>query len=375
MPSRFDASRLNTAWRLLDAWTERDEAPAACAAVGALGGELHLHAAGRRSPHDAAPAADDTIFLIASPTKPITALAVMRLAEEGRLRLSDRAAEFVPEFGTAGKDQIRLSHLLTHTSGLPDMLPENTALRRRHATLNEFLAGICQLTPDFVPGTGVQYQSTGFLVLAEVVRRVAGIPLPEFLNQHVVEPLAMCDTALGMPDAWTKSTSGRIARQNRIAEVRLGPASPPDVDQWGWNSDYWRRLGAPWGGLLSTAPDLARFALALLSLHQGEPGIIQPATLAAMTRNQLLTFPEIPERRRRCTPWGYGWQLHWPNHPHGFGDMLSPAAYGHWGATGTMFWIDPVLHIFAVLLTTAPLAEDRRLHVQFSNAVCGALHG
>ena len=92
-----------------------------------------------------------------------------------------------------------------------------------------------------------------------------------------------------------------------------------------------------------------------------------------MTANQLAPMPDVPEINRRCYPWGFGWQLNWPSHPTSFGDFLSPSSYGHWGATGTMIWIDPARDAFAVLLTTQPLGTRRRFLAEFSNVVCAAL--
>jgi CubicO group peptidase (beta-lactamase class C family) len=132
-------------------------------------------------------------------------------------------------------------------------------------------------------------------------------------------------------------------------------------------------LGAPWGGLLSTAGDLARLCQHLLRIHAGEPGIISRPTLESMTANQLARLPNVPEPDRRCRPWGYGWRLNWPNDDDSFGNFLSPAAYGHWGATGTLLWIDPAIDAFAVVLTTQPLESGNRRQAKFSNCVTSAL--
>jgi CubicO group peptidase (beta-lactamase class C family) len=381
MTRTWNAERLIGAWNLLDDWIDRDECPAASAVVGGLETPLKSHHTGRQSPRSPQPIDANAIFLIASPTKPITALAVMMLVEAGELLLVDPISKYIPTFGTHGKDKITLAHCLTHTSGLPDMLPENVELRRGHAPLKEFTERACKLAPSFLPGHAVQYQSMGILMLAEVVETVAGVPLPTFLRDRLFEPLGMLDTALGMPDGWTMpGPNGEVPRCERIAEVRT-PSEKAGSEwtwaggdnDWGWNSDYWRRLGAPWGGLLSTAEDLAKLCRHLLSIHAGGEGLISAAALAAMTSNQFTQMPSVPEVSRRCTPWALGWQLNWPHDVQTFGDLLSASAYGHWGATGTMLWIDPARDLFTVLLTTEPLEPGRRRHSRFSNAVCGAL--
>jgi CubicO group peptidase (beta-lactamase class C family) len=93
----------------------------------------------------------DRVFLLASITKPMTATAVMILSDRGQLRLKDPVHKFIPEFTGGDRDAITIRHLLTHTSGLPDMLPDNTELRRRHAPLADFVAGTCKTPLLFKP--------------------------------------------------------------------------------------------------------------------------------------------------------------------------------------------------------------------------------
>jgi CubicO group peptidase (beta-lactamase class C family) len=242
------------------------------------------------------------------------------------------------------------------------MLPENVALRASHAPLEAFVAGTCRHPLLFPPGTRVRYQSMGFAALAEVVRRVVGIPLAEFLRARLFEPLGMHDTALGASPEM----------QRRVAAIRL----PPEQEgaDWGWNSGYWLALGAPWGGLVTSPADLAR--LCLLMLGGGTLDgvrLLSPAGVRAMTANQLVGMPLVPEEDRRCRPWGLAWRLAWPGHSANFGDLLGPRAYGHWGATGTLGWIDPDAEAFALILTTQPQGDDGRFLARASNAVAAAL--
>jgi len=371
--SRFDEPGLTRADDVARGWVERDEVAAVAYAV-ATSRELYpTRAFGRQSPEpDAPPLQSDAIFLIASPTKPITAIAVMMLVEAGLLKLADPIARYVPKFARHGKRRITLMHALTHTSGLPDMLPENAALRAQQAPLEEFTERVCALKPDFDAGHKVQYQSMGVLMLAEVVQCVAGTSLGELLESRVFGPLAMHDTVLGMTPAWEQpGPSGEPAKKSRIAVVRAAAA---DAEYGGvWNSDYWRRLGAPWGGLLSTAADLTKLGQHLLTIHRGAEGIVRLATLEAMTRNWLAMMPKVPRVDRRCHPWGLGWQLNWPTHRTTFSDLLSPLAYGHWGATGTVVWIDPTRDACAVALTTQPLESGRRRLSNLNNALLGAV--
>jgi CubicO group peptidase (beta-lactamase class C family) len=101
--------------------------------------------------------------------------------------------------------------------------------------------------------------------------------------------------------------------------------------------------------------------------------VLGPATVRAMTGNQLAAMPMVPEEDRRCRPWGLGWRLNWPAHSANFGDLLGPRTYGHWGATGTLCWLDPEADAFAILLTTQPQGDDGRLLARISNLVAAAL--
>jgi CubicO group peptidase (beta-lactamase class C family) len=102
--------------------------------------------------------------------------------------------------------------------------------------------------------------------------------------------------------------------------------------------------------------------------------IFSPATVRAMTSNQLAFMSKIPEEDRRCKPWGLGWRLNWPAHSANFGDLLGPQAYGHWGSTGTVCWIDPRTDSYCILFTTQPQEPEGRFMARLSNAVCAALN-
>lgn len=319
------------------------------------------------------PLRDDAIFLIASLTKPVVAMATLLLVERGLINLNDRAVEFLPEFDAADKKTITIRHLLSHTSGLPDMLPNNRVLRTSRSSLDCFVQGTCGVTLDFPPGRGVQYQSMGYALLGEIIHRVSGHSCAEFLRRELFEPLGMHDTALGTPDDWWESTPDPPARIERIAEVRV-PEEQRGGDDWNWNSRYWRCLGAPWGGLLSTPHDLLIFCrLILCGGAYGNVRLFSPATVEAATTNQLACLPDLPEADRRTRGWGFGWRLNWPAHGSSFGDLLSERACGHWGATGTLFWIDPARDAAAVVLTTQPMTRDAPHLTRLSNLIAAAL--
>ncbi len=121
----------------------------------------------------------DSIFLLASITKPITATGVMALADRGELRLNDAVVKFIPEFNEGPRQRITIKQLLTHTSGLPDQLPENARLRQSHAPLSEFVQQAIRTPLLFEPGSRYSYQSMGLLLAAEIVQRITGTTIAD----------------------------------------------------------------------------------------------------------------------------------------------------------------------------------------------------
>lgn len=365
------AGRFSHAPRHLAAWVAAREIPAAALLVGRAGRFLTPLFFGHQADRpDARPLRDDAIFLIASITKPIVALGALQLVERGELALDDRVERYIPHFGKQGKHGITVRHLLTHTSGLPDMLPNNLELRGEQAPLSAFVEGACRLAPEFPAGRSVQYQSLGFAVLGEILYRISGLSCAAWLKQHLFDPLGMVDTALGAPDSWFEGPAPRV---ERIAELRL-PPEQLDAPHWNWNSRYWRQLGAPWGGLLTTPADLGRLAAFLLGwAPQSETQVLSRSAIATATRNQLEAMREVPADDRRCRPWGLGWRLNWPAHSANFGDLLSPGTYGHWGATGTVMWLDPAHNACCILLTTRPQEPGGEFLARISNIVAASL--
>lgn len=313
---------------------------------------------------------DDAIFLVASLTKPFVAMATMLLVDQGKLSLNERVRDLIPEMDDTPKRPMTVRHLLTHTSGLPDMLPNNRQLREQQSPFQKFLEGTLAVTLDFSPGYGVQYQSMGFVLLSEMIFRISGLRCSDFLRQKIFEPLGMHDTSLGAPDSWFGSGSPVV---DRIVEVAV-PEDQQEETDWNWNSRYWRQFGAPWGGLLTTPRDLAKWAVMMLNNGRaGDIDLFSPATIAAATTNQLHDFREVPEADRRARGWGFGWRMNWSAHVASCGDLLSKSAYGHWGATGTMLWIDPERNAAAVILSTQPFEHSGGHLSRLSNAITAAI--
>lgn len=367
----IDPARWQTALDLVRRWCEAGQVPSAALLLGRGDETLGPVLFGRQTlDPNGPPIREDAIFLIASITKPIVAMGILKLLEQGKLSLGDRVTEFIPEFGCEKKYGVTVRHLLTHTSGLPDMLANNLELRAQHATLADFVREVCRIPLDFPPGRAVQYQSMGFALLGEIIHRVSGRPCAEFLRQEFFEPLGMHDTALGAPDDWYEGSRPKVSR---IPEIRV-PAEMRDAVDWNWNSRYWRSLGAPWGGLLTTPADLGRFARMMLGGGELDgQRVLSASAVAAATRNQLEPMREVPEEDRRSKPWGLGWRLHWPAHSANFGDLLGPRTYGHWGATGTVHWLDPDNDLYFIFFTTQPQEPHGTYLARLCNAVAAAV--
>jgi CubicO group peptidase (beta-lactamase class C family) len=319
----------------------------------------------RISDESASTLCEDAIFLVASITKPVVAMGVLRLLEQGQLSLNDRIVDLLPEFDAAPRRPMTLRHLLTHTSGLPDMLPNNRKLREDNRPLSAFFEGTCAVTLDFPPGHGVQYQSMGFVLLAEIIHRISGVSCRQYVHDEILAPLQMHDSALGADESWYEGPAAKI---DRLVEVRV-PEDQQEGVEWNWNSRYWRQFGAPWGGLLARVDDIARLCHSLM----GGPSPLSPATIEQMTTNQLHAFAGVSEVDRRTRGWGLGWRLNWPTHPATFGDLLGPDVVGHWGATGTVCWADRASGTGCVILTSQPLDRGRNLLVHLSNAIVSAM--
>jgi beta-lactamase class C len=277
---------------------------------------------------------EDAIFLLASITKTMTATAVMVLADRGELQLSDLAMKFIPGFNEGARKQITIEQLLTHTSGLPDQLENNTELRSHHAPLSEFVQGAIRTPLLFAPGTKYHYQSMGILLAAEIVKRITKTPLPDFLAKEVFTPLGMKHSALGLG-------SFKLADTIRCQTEHAAPESGAGIPQsasWDWNSPYWRNLAAPWGGALGSAADVARF----LDCFMHPSGkMLREETTRLMLQNHT---PGLTARR------GIGFALG----PEGFGKQCSQQSFGHSGSTGTLAWADPATDTTCVILTSLP---------------------
>lgn len=360
----LNPDRLNDAYKLLKKWTAGDKPaiPGGAILVGRKGKIVEPKFFGKQGPEaNAKPIRRDGMFLLASITKPVTYLGAMKLVERGLLNLSDRVTRYIPDFAAHHKEETLVQHLFTHTSGMPDMVENNVALRRRHAPLKTFIKEAINAKPLFKPGTSLSYQSMGTLTVAEIIQRISGLKIRDYLKKEIFDPLEMKSTALG----------SRGLERDRL--VRVETPAYQAKSTYGWNGKYWQELGVPWGGMFSAPEDFAKICQLLLNGGTlGKVRLLSSATVKAMTTNRLNDQPELPEPIRRAKPWGLGWRLNHRGTPGSWGDLLGPKTFGHTGATGTMCWMDPGREGFCLLFTSGLRSKAPWRLVSLSNAVAAA---
>lgn len=293
----------------------------------------------------------DSIFLLASITKPICIAAVMALHEQGEFELDDPAIRFIPEFKGKGRETITIRQLMTHVSGLPDQLPQNANLRSQHADLSEFVDGAIRTPLLFEPGTKYSYSSMGILLATELAQRITGKPIAELVNIAVYEPLGMKHSALG---AGSFPLDSLMNCQVKTAAPESG-AGDPTTKSWDWNSRYWRELGVPWGGAHGSASDVGKFLRAFL---HPDGDFLKENTARMMIRNQ---------NAAGIRPRGLGFDV--GSIP---GSPGNETTFGHTGSTGTICWADPNSDTTCVVLTTLPAKVGDQAHPRHMASQCVA---
>jgi len=303
--------------------------PGAVLVVGHNGAVVYRKAYGERALEPRRePMTLDTIFDLASLTKVIaTTTSVMQLVEQGKVRLNDPLAKYLPEFAQNGKEDITIRQLLTHYSGLAPDLDLTTPWEGKNTAYQ--LAFV--EPPETTPGSGFVYSDINFIMLGALVEKVSGETLDAYTQQHIFTPLKMMHTRFLPPAAWRPKIAPTQYDENE--HMLRGVVHDPTA----------RRMGGVAGhaGLFSTGDDLAKFAQTLLS---GGDGILSAVTVAKMTQPE--TPPSAPVLR------GFGWDIDSPFSSNR-GDLLPVGSYGHTGFTGTSMWIDPTTETYIILLTNA----------------------
>ena len=284
----------------------------------------------------ARPSLDSTFWDVASLTKVVaTTPALMLLVQRGRVALDAPVVRYVPEFNSPGTGVITVRHLLTHTSGLRGTLPLKDAPDSATA-----LTMVLTTVPIAPPGSRMVYSDLNAILLGEIVRRVSGLPLDEFVRREVFAPLGG-----GLERQMVFRPPRRLERYIVPTGIWRGHAIAGVV-----NDPNAARLGGVAGhaGLFATASGLARFAQFMLA--EGAP---------ILKRETVRQFTQIAVPARRGTS---ARTLGWEAIPTGedvssAGTLLGPHTYGHTGWTGTSLWIDPDRGLFVLLLTNRSYSQ------------------
>jgi CubicO group peptidase (beta-lactamase class C family) len=298
-------------------------------------GVLYLDAVGKADIDGDKPMKPDSIFWIASMTKPITGTAVMMLQDEGKLKVDDPVAQYLPEFahlnmadGTVAPVTIR--HLLTHTSGLGEISGQQA---RGLKTLAETIPLYVAKPVAFKPGSKWVYCQSGINTAARIVEVLSGQTFDRFVDERLFKPLGMVDTTFYLTDEQLPRLAKSYRRTNKgeLEEAQ-------NIILYGKSATSRDRFPAANGGLFSTANDYARFCRMIL--RGGEldgKRYLKPETVAQMTSVQS---GDVKTGFTEGNGWGLGWCV--VRKPQGVTAMLSPGSHGHGGAYGTQAWIDPV---------------------------------
>jgi uncharacterized protein YbbC (DUF1343 family) len=310
--------------------------PGGVVLVGHNGQVVYRKAFGMRSLEPVRePMTMDTVFDLASLTKCVaTATSVSILLQEGKLRLNDPVATYLPEFAQKGKGSVTIRQLLTHYSGLPEDLDLRRSWQGRETGYR--LAMEERLV--YPTGTRFVYSDVNYIVLGQLVEKLSGQSLETFARQRIFAPLGMRDTGFTPAAALT----ARIAPTEYDGNHRMlrGVVHDPTA----------RRMGGVAGhaGLFSTADDLARFAQDLLTGFR----VLTPLTVAKMSAPQQPPTGTVLR--------GIGWDIDSP-YSSNRGEFLPVGSFGHTGFTGTSLWIDPSSNTYIIVLTNAVHPHDDRV--------------
>ncbi|RLE65468.1 MAG: hypothetical protein DRJ47_05110 [Thermoprotei archaeon] len=331
----FDPNRLSRVDAFIKKAIKEKHFPGAVLLVARKGVIVYHKAFGKRvvKPVEK-PMEKDTIFDLASVTKVVsTTTLTMKLVEDGLVSLSDPLVDYIPEFKGFGKEQIKIVHLLTHTSGLPPWLPFFSLCNSREEVF-KYIFSSHLTAPLFKPGEKIVYSDIGFILLGLLIERVKGKRLDEVARKELFQPLDLKNTMYNPPGELKEKTAATEQCKYR-GRIIWGEVHDENAYSMGGVAGH--------AGLFSTAFDLAKFAQMMLNkgVYDGVR-ILGSRTVEVMTSEHART-----DSGRRALGWGMRVKGAYSSG----GDLLSEKAYGHTGFTGTSLWIDPELDLFIIFLT------------------------
>lgn len=310
------------------------------------------------------PVTRDMLFPWLSCTKPLAAVALGQLFEQGLLEWHDPVVKFLPEFAVHGKEAVTLWHLLTHTAGLRTFGRGSPA-----QTWDETIAAICALPmePDWLLGQRAGYHvGSSWFLLAEIVCRLSGKTYSDYLRENIFQPLGMTDFWCGMPP----DVAEEYVRTNRIASMWVTERGQSGKQPWGSIEHLqWCSPGAGgWGPIAQ----LGRFQEAL---RNGGDGILQPETIRQLSFRHRVGLRD--ETFQHTMDWGLGFIVNSAKYgvqsvPYGYGLHASPETFGHGGYQSSTGFVDPV-HGLAVAMVMNGTPGEARNQKRY-RGLCTALY-
>ena len=362
----------------------------ASALVWEKGREVYFGAFGMADREANRPMTRDVIAQIFSMTKPVTDVALMQLYEQGKFRLDDPLAKYLPEFANAqvfgGTDSsvttlqapsrpITVADITRHTAGFVTNAGEKGVgplfraanPQDRNITITQFAQRLAKVPLAFQPGTRWSY-GISVDVQAALVERLSGQPFQVYVQQHILDPLRMRETRWFVPE----SDRARFAAIYRQADGAL--RHEPDSSAKAYNTNHWALFTGA-SGLTSTLDDYLRFARMLLNGGELDGArILKPETVRLMATNHLPATVRDSSFLPGKGQVGFGIDFavrHSP--PKSAQEMNGVVGEFFWdGAASTLFWVDPANQLTAVLFTQV-MPFDSRLHKVFRDAVYGPI--
>ncbi len=353
-------------------YIDRKEVPGVVTLVARRGKVVHFDALGFRNAEARDAMTTDTIFRIASMTKPIASVALMMLYEEGYFLMTDPISKWLPEFAdmkvaaaappaervgapyklVPAARPITIKHVLTHTAGLPNTYrgftvadyAKATAKAKPDETTADRVKRIARLPLNFHPGDAWEY-GPGTDVVGVLVEKISGLSLDEFLRKRVFEPLGMKDTHFYLPQSKVNRLAA-LYQPDAAANNQIKLTEAPTVESR-WVKEP-HTLFSGGGGLVSTAADYVRFHQ--MMLNSGE---LDGVRLLGRKTVELMTANHIGDLQVWLTGPGYGFGL-------GYSVIKdvgqaavtsSVGTYGWGGAFCTYFWVDPIEEMVGVVMT------------------------
>ncbi len=378
--SNIVAADVSTAVRsALAPFIDQGEISGAVTLVAHKGKVVSFEALGVSNLESGRPMRKDDMFWIASMTKPTVGVALMMLAEEGKLNIHDEVEEHLPEFKglwlveEKTRNELKLKRparkitlldVATHTAGIG-----NATEPRAHSTLAELVSLISKQPLQFEPGSRWKYSTSGTHVLGRVVEVVSGQPFQDFIQERLFDPLGMQDTTFFPPRA--KVAAGRVVtpylKNDTVKELTETAVSFVRGDLWDT-----KRTVKPGGGLYSTAEDMRRLYQMMLNggVWEGRR-LLSEESVRELTRTQS---GDIETGFTEGMSWGIKFQV--VKQPQGVTAMLNPGTFGHGGAYATQSWADPVnqtIYILMIQRRGFKNGDNSPIREAFQEAAAGAL--